>query len=170
MKITIVDYDPNWVHLFEKESKVIKQCVGQDNFINCIHIGSTSVPRLKAKPIIDMVLIVNDIYELEKSNEEFIKLGYEPMGENGLIGRRFFRKAFDTHIHAYQFDNVKEIQRHVSFKDYLIDHPHVCAEYADLKQRLAREDRDMAGYCEGKDAFIKHHEAEALRYLWRSKQ
>jgi len=173
MKVIIVDYDPNWKVLFEQESQLIKDLVGDNNLVNIIHIGSTSVPNLRAKPIIDILLIVNDLDQLDSLNDRFVTLDYEPMGEFGLPGRRYFRKGGDnrTHqIHAYHYTSISEIHRHITFKDYLICHPNIANEYGNLKQQLSLSyPQDISSYCDGKDPFIKHHEALALKWYWKSK-
>ncbi|MFD3262223.1 GrpB family protein [Paenibacillus lentus] len=79
----------------------------QDDLVNSFHIGSTSVPGLKAKPITDILLVVKDIGGLDTFSAQFENLGYEVMGEFGIKGRRYFRKGGDdrTHqIHAFQYE------------------------------------------------------------------
>ena len=138
--------------------------------MNIFHIGSTSVPNLKAKPIIDILLVVNDINELDTYSEQFERLGYEVMGEFGIKGRRYFRKGGDnrTHqIHAFQYNNIEEIERHLAFRDYLREHPEVCIQYGELKSQLAKQyPNDIDGYGDGKDDFVKSVEKDAIRWYW----
>lgn len=169
MIIKVVDYDKNWKNEYEKEEQDIKAIL-QDELINIFHIGSTSVSGLKAKPIIDILLVVRDINKLDLFSKQFEELEYEVMGEFGIIGRRYFRKGGDnrTHqIHAFQFDNIVEIERHLVFRDYLREHPEVCKQYGELKSKLAEEyPNDIEGYCDGKDSFVKDAEEEAIKWYW----
>ena len=95
-------------------------------------------------------------------------LGYEAMGECGIARRRYFRKGGDerTHqIHAF-LQGDDHVHRHLAFRDYLRTHPAVCREYAELKQAVAAScQHDIERYCAGKNAFVKEHEANALRWL-----
>lgn len=171
--IVVVSYDPMWSERFEKEAKAIKAILG-DLLLEIHHIGSTSVPGLAAKPVIDILPVVRDITLVDAFNPPFEAIGYEPMGENGIPGRRFFRKGGaehrSHHLHIFGTDNTTDIHRHLAFRDYLRTHPEVADEYASLKQTLARKfPHDINAYCDGKDAFIKHHEAIALG-LYRSKK
>ncbi|MBC6297273.1 GrpB family protein [Listeria sp. FSL L7-1517] len=173
MKVEIVDYQSDWKTLFEEEKSIIREII-EKNEVLIAHIGSTSVENLSAKPIIDILLVVNDLAKLDNARTEFEKIGYEYMGEFGLPGRRYMRKGGDsrTHqIHAYQFDSISEIQRHLSFRDYLRENKEIANEYAELKKALAQKyATDIEGYCDGKDLFIKNHEALALKKHWKTYQ
>jgi len=172
MIIKVVDYNQNWKNEYQKEEHAIKEIL-QDELVNSFHIGSTSVPNLKAKPIIDILLVVNDISELDAYSTQFESLGYEVMGEFGIKGRRYFRKGGDnrTHqIHAFQYDNIKEIERHLSFRDYLRQSPEISKEYGELKSKLANKyPTDIEGYGDGKDDFVKKIEKEALKWQWTNR-
>jgi len=169
VKIRVVDYDPNWKVEYEKEKRAIQEIAG-DALINIFHIGSTSVPGLKAKPIIDILLVVHCVDALDQYSKAFEGWGYEVMGEFGITGRRYFRKGGDhrTHqIHAFQYDNIKEIERHLSFRDYLRENPQACLEYGQLKSRLAEQyPADIDSYGDRKDALVKKIENEALKKHW----
>lgn len=73
--------------MFENEAETIKTILG-DNLLQAFHIGSTSVPGLKAKPIIDIMPVVRDIEQVDKYTQAFEAAGYEVMGEYGIAGRR----------------------------------------------------------------------------------
>ncbi|MDQ0174982.1 GrpB family protein [Bacillus chungangensis] len=169
MMIKVVNYDENWKKEYKKEEQTIKAIL-QDDLINSFHIGSTSVPGLKAKPIIDILLVVRDIHTLDLFSKQFEQIGYEVMGEFGIVGRRYFRKGGDnrTHqIHAFQFDNITEIERHLVFRDYLREYPDICKQYGDLKSELAEQyPNDIEGYGDGKDRFVKEIEKEAIKWYW----
>lgn len=163
--IVVVDYDPLWPLLFRKEADAISRILG-DNLVLIHHIGSTSVPFLAAKPIIDIMPVVKDLSGVDAVSEEFVKLGYEYLGEFGIKGRRYLRKSGQerTHqIHIFQMEDDVNISRHLASRDYLRSHRDVAMEYAELKKDLAaRFPYDIDGYCDGKDAFVKRIENLAL--------
>ncbi|MBE5107599.1 GrpB family protein [Bacillus thuringiensis] len=169
MFIQVVDYNQNWTKEYQQEKQAIKNILQQE-LVNSFHIGSTSVPNLKAKPIIDILLVVNNINKLDSFSNQFQEIGYEVMGEFGLPGRRYFRKGKDnrTHqIHAFQYNNIEEIERHLAFRDYLREHPEICERYGKLKSHLAKQyPNDISGYSDGKDKFIKYVEKEAIKWYW----
>jgi GrpB-like predicted nucleotidyltransferase (UPF0157 family) len=169
MNITVVEHNPNWKYEYLKEEYLIKKIL-QKELVNIFHIGSTSIPDLKAKPIIDILLVVNDIEELDNYSDQFEKLEYEVMGEFGIKQRRYYRKGGGnrTHqIHAFQYDNIQEIERHLSFRDYLRQNQMIKNEYGTLKAELAHKfSNDIEGYSNGKDKFVKNIEKEALKWHW----
>ena len=100
-------------------------------------------------------------------------LGYEAKGEVGILGRRYFRKNSPSGIRTHQVHafaaNSSEGERHLAFRDYMIAHPAEAQEYGELKRKLAREHPDdITAYSDGKEPFIKEHEARAI--AWRSSQ
>lgn len=156
--IVIVPYNPSWPELYRQEAEKIAAIFGQE-LIASHHIGSTSIPAMSAKPIIDMMPVVRNIETVETFNAAMMALGYESKGENGIPGRRYFVKGSDAqrthHVHTYKPNNP-EVKRHLDFRDYLIAHPEAAQRYADLKIALAKQFRhDIDGYIAGKDAFIK---------------
>lgn len=166
MHIRVVPYNPDWERLFALEARQIRGVFG-DDLVEIYHIGSTAVPGLQAKPIVDMLPVVRQIERVDDFNEAMVTLGYEPMGELGIPGRRYFRKGGDdrTHqAHAFQAGD-SNIERHLAYRDYLRAHPAVAAEYGVLKAELARRfPEDIYGYMDGKDAFVKRVEHDALRW------
>ena len=169
MLVRVADYDPKWPEMFEAEAALVREIIG-DNLITIFHIGSTAVPGLKAKPVIDMLPVVRDVAALDGLTREFAAAGYEAMGEFGLPGRRYFRKggANRTHqLHAYQYDAVHAITRHVAYRDYMRAHAEARAAYGELKASLAsRFPDDIGAYCDGKDEFVKEYERRALIWHW----
>lgn len=168
MNIIVTDYDENWIQLFRTEEKIIRG-IFKDEIDGIQHIGSTAVLGLKAKPIIDIMTIVKNIESVDGFNQKMIEVGYEPLGELGIKGRRYFRKGGEnrTHqIHFFQFDNAFEIERHLAVRDYLITHKKDAIEYGKLKELLANEfPKDIEGYSSGKDDFVKKLERRAIE--WR---
>jgi len=168
-KVEVIEYQSSWSEQFQDEHDKLKKIVG-DNWIYGHHIGSTSVKGMAAKPIIDILLEVKHISGLDECKHLFRQLGYEPLGENGLKGRRFFRKGGlnrTHHVHAYEAGH-DDVKRHLVFRDYLKAAPERAKAYADKKRQLAKAyPEDIASYINGKDAIIKEIEKEA--YNW-SKQ
>ncbi len=167
-KVRVVPYDSKWKTKFQEEAIVI-QAILCDELVEIHHIGSTSIPGISAKPVIDILPVVKDIERVDAYNPQFIKAGYEPKGEFGLPGRRYFSKGLDGerthHIHAYQLGNP-EIERHLAFRDYMISHSDDALAYSILKERLARQfPFDIEAYMDGKDAFIKERERLALAWM-----
>ncbi|WP_353989939.1 GrpB family protein [Pediococcus argentinicus] len=169
-KIEVVSYQEEWPKLYLKEKNNIKLFLKND-LIKMEHIGSTSVPGLAAKPIIDILLIVKDIDGLDDFSSDFNKLGYEVMGEFGIAGRRYFRKGgdFRTHqIHAFQHDDIYNIERHLSFRDFLRAHNDISKKYGDLKKHIALKlNIDIESYNDEKDSFVKEYEKKALIWYWK---
>lgn len=134
------------------------------------HIGSTAIPGIHAKPIIDMLAVTDDLALLDEETSRLEALGYEAMSEFGIPGRRYFRRNNSagerTHqIHAFQAGSP-QIARHLSFRDYLRAHPAAAREYDALKQRLAQaHPNDIGAYTDGKDAFIRDIDSRAAAWL-----
>ena len=119
--IEVVPYDPAWPEMYEEEKRLILQILGEQ-LIAIYHIGSTSVPGLAAKPIIDIMPVVRDVGQIDRLQPAFEAIGYEYMGELGIPGRRYLRKGGDdrTHqIHIFEESNEKDILRHLAVRDYL---------------------------------------------------
>lgn len=90
--LTVVDYDEMWPTLFENERTLLQMTLGK--VISRIHhIGSTSVPGLSAKPVIDILIEVANLEELDSLNQAMEGVGYTVRGENGILNRRYFTKG-----------------------------------------------------------------------------
>ncbi len=102
--LTVVDYDEMWPTLFENERTLLQMTLGK--VISRIHhIGSTSVPGLSAKPVIDILIEVANLEELDSLNQAMEGVGYTVRGENGILNRRYFTKGGNQrshHIHAFK--------------------------------------------------------------------
>ena len=163
--VVVTDYSTKWAKMFEREAKLIKNIL-KDQCLAVYHIGSTAVPGLKAKPIIDMMPVVKDIQKVDQMAEAFENIGYEYLGEFGIAGRRYLRKGGDerTHqIHIFAENDGANIVRHLAVRDYLRARPDEALAYGALKKRLAeRFPYDIEGYCDGKGAFVRALEERAL--------
>lgn len=171
MIVEVVEFCTQWKQEYEREAEKIKQVLSSE-LVAVHHIGSTAVEGLMAKPIIDIMPVVKNITLVDNYNAAFEALGYECMGEFGIPGRRYFRKGKDrrTHqIHIFDEANQKDILRHLAVRDYLRAHPEAAQAYGLLKQKLARQfPQDIESYCDGKDAFVKQMEQEALCWYHRN--
>jgi GrpB-like predicted nucleotidyltransferase (UPF0157 family) len=167
------EYDPEWLRVFEEEAERLRSVWG-DQLVDVHHIGSTAVPGLMAKPIIDSTVVIKDIAKVHDYDVAMISLGYRPRGECldtfGTPGRFYYSKdsnGLRTHqAHVMQIGHC-DIQDKLAFRDYLRAHPETVKEYADLKTRLVRENTSgIAEYIKGKNEFIKDCVAKA-RGTWQ---
>ncbi len=177
-KAVVVAYDPHWPVLFEEERARIASAVGHI-VAGVHHVGSTSIPGMAAKPILDMAVLLREFEDGERCIEPLENIGYIHRGLwDGIPGDRFFLKGHPpqehrsdsedirTHIlHMYTLDSPI-VQNHFAFRDYLVAHPELAAEYAQLKFTLAdRNPDDRAAYSEGKRSFIREVLAKAAGEL-----
>ena len=169
MNVVVVPHDPNWFAKFARESIEVLRALG-DTVLAVHHVGSTSIAGIHAKPIVDILVEVQQLGSVDARNEAMADLGYEAMGECGIPGRRYFRKnnalgerEFNVHLFAA---GSAAIERHLAFRDFLRAHEGLAAEYSELKRRLARQHPDSIDlYMDGKDAFVKEMERQAV--AWR---
>ena len=166
-EVRIVPHDPRWANEFEREAKRLRAVFGEAA-LAIHHIGSTAVPGLAAKPIVDVLPVVRDIGVVDALIDALAALGYTARGEFGLPGRRYFMRDVDgsrTHnVHVYEAGNP-EVKRHLAFRDYMISHPEEARAYGRLKEELARRfPTDLEAYMDGKDAFVGEGERRALSW------
>lgn len=167
---TFAEYSPAWPSEFEQESQRLRTLLGAE-LIDVHHIGSTSVPGLPAKPIIDVLPIVHDIERIDERTRRLEAAGYRAWGEYGLRGRRYFTKDHHTlrthNLHFYE-QGHSDIERHLAFCAYLGQHKEARDEYAALKRNVyATHPADIAAYNNGKDAWIKRTERLAIDWFRR---
>jgi GrpB-like predicted nucleotidyltransferase (UPF0157 family) len=167
--LVIVPYDVSWPQRAADEAVRLSEALGT-NLIKVEHIGSTSVPGLAAKPIIDLMPLVGDLAQLERDRALFESLGYRWHGEYGIEGRRFCTLSNAAgerlvNVHCFQADSP-QIERHLAFRDYLRSHPGVALEYEKEKRRAAElHPRDVNAYNDEKCQWVLRTEAEALAWL-----
>lgn len=155
-----------------EEAELIKNSL-PEIILQVYHIGSTSIPDIKAKPILDFVLVVDDLERFDQEADQLKGLGYKAKGERGISGRRFFSKDTDGvrshHLHAFE-QGHSEIERHLLFRDYLRTHPEAARRYQELKEELAQRFPNRSGnYTEAKSDFILSMD-EVARYWHQRKQ
>ncbi len=167
-EVKVVPYSHDWPRLYQLEVVELRKVLGNE-IVSTFHIGSTAIPGMMAKPIIDILLEVKSIAKIDDYNNDLMKLGYDPRGEYGIPGRRYFSKNNTNdvrthHVHAFQSGDIG-LERHLAFRNYMIAHPEDAREYAQLKLNLARVfPWDIDGYCKGKESYIDDMEKRAL--LW----
>ena len=120
--IEVVPHDSRWAGEYLKEAERIKHVFGEE-LLEIHHIGSTAIPGIYAKPIIDFLVGVKDILRVDSFNPAMEKLGYQAYGEFGISGRRYFPKGLIVRtyqIHVFQSGDP-QIARHLNFRDYMRD-------------------------------------------------
>lgn len=152
-EIVIADYDPRWPRRFEAERERIAQALGA-GALRIEHIGSTAVPGLAAKPIVDMLVTVSDVGDESSYGPALERAGYE-LRVREPVHRMFRTPARDVHVHVWG-DRDPEVARHLAFRDRLRESPSDRAEYERLKRSLAqREWPDMNHYADAKGPLIE---------------
>jgi GrpB-like predicted nucleotidyltransferase (UPF0157 family) len=159
----IIISEPNtkWVSLFQTEKAEIEKALGLENIIRIEHIGSTAVPNIKAKPTIDILLEIQEVTDLNYIKEELNELNYHFISKpENPAPHMMFVKGYTTegfkgqayHIHVRYSGDWDELY----FRDYLISHPEIAGEYAELKVRLAKEfENNRDAYTEKKTDFVQ---------------
>jgi GrpB-like predicted nucleotidyltransferase (UPF0157 family) len=168
LQIHVTPPNPAWPAMFEREAQCIRAALKPLD-ADVHHIGSTAIRGIYAKPIIDMLLTVQSLSSLDARANAMRELGYEVMGEFGIAGRRYFRKdsphgVRTHHVHTFERGSAGAL-RHLAFRDYMNAHPDAAQAYSALKQQLAATcAHSMEAYMDGKDTFVKQHEALALAW------
>lgn len=154
--IEIVDYDPEWPDLYEKEQAILMKAFSPLH-PHIEHIGSTAVPGLCAKPIIDIMVGLPTLEGADRYDPLVRPLGYVHVDQEDEASRVFFRKGMPRthHLHIVAFGS-EEWHSHLSFRELLRDDPDLRERYADLKRRGARMHReDREAYVRSKQGFIQ---------------
>ncbi|MDV7143824.1 GrpB family protein [Tropicimonas sp. TH_r6] len=170
MRIEIASYDPTWPEKAAREAERWKTALG-DALIEVHHIGSTSVPNLAAKPVLDLIPVIAEGVDLDSLQPAVHAMGYQWLGENGLARRRYCRRSSPTtgarlvQAHIWT-EGDSEIRRHLAFRDLLRADPLMMGAYETLKRHCASHFRDNSeAYCNCKATWIATAEAKALRAL-----
>ncbi len=153
--IIVVDYDPAWPLHFERERAQIAAALGE--LARTIdHIGSTAVPGLRAKPVIDILIGVDRLNRVDEFAARLASLGYVHRPHDDDDVRLFFRKGTPRshHLHIVVYGGVEHV-RHVRFRDILRADPGTARDYAALKDALAARFREQReAYVDGKADFV----------------
>ena len=195
MKINIEKYNTEWTSQFEQIKADLCSILVKLN-PKIEHIGSTSVPNLAAKPVIDILVGIESSSDLDKTIEPLISNHYiyyeiynfvmpnrrlfvglkdkkdirkfrNIYSKDDLIPHKKISQLRLTHIHIWK-DGTDDWNRHIAFRDYLREHPEIASQYESLKKQLSLKDwKDGNEYNDAKDSFIKTEEAKAI--LWYGK-
>jgi GrpB-like predicted nucleotidyltransferase (UPF0157 family) len=168
-RIYLADYDPRWPEMFETERALIQAAIGEWAYA-IEHVGSTAIPGIAAKPIIDVGVALERLTDALKCITPLVALGYECLGEFGIPERIYFRKVTDTpspgqmttdkigrthQIHMYQKDHHQFIW-HIAFRNYLRAHEDARDEYESLKRKLAvAHAGNTEAYADAKSEFVQ---------------
>jgi putative glutamine amidotransferase len=161
----IADADPAWASWYEEEAAAIREALGA-LAVRVEHVGSTSVPGLAAKPVIDIQVSVSSLAPREPVIAPLRAIGYRHQIDPIEPGHEYLSKGDDdgtrpVHIHLCEAGGDWE-RRHIAFRDWLRSHPDDSAAYADLKRRLAdAHPNDIFTYVDGKKGFIRDIEVRA---------
>jgi GrpB-like predicted nucleotidyltransferase (UPF0157 family) len=169
--VELVSHSPEWAERARIESERLQRAIG-NALVAVHHIGSTAIPGIVAKPIVDLIPEVTSLEALDAAKERVVALGYEWWVEYGIAGRRFCtltdpatsKRAVQLHCFA---TGSPQITRHLAFRDYMRRHPDRARAY-EAEKRRARDlhPTDSHAYTEAKSAWIAAVEAEALAE-WR---
>jgi GrpB-like predicted nucleotidyltransferase (UPF0157 family) len=167
LPVELVPHDAKWVDAARERASQLHAALGP-LLVEVHHVGSTSIPGIVAKPIIDLIPEVASIDKLDAQREVLKELGYEWWGEFGLAGRRYCtltdvasgKRLVQLHCYA---TGSPEITRHIAFRDYLRQRPELAAEYEAVKRRCRDQHPENShAYTDCKDDWIRRVQAEAL--------
>jgi GrpB-like predicted nucleotidyltransferase (UPF0157 family) len=163
-EVLVVDWDPAWPVRAAEEAAAVAEAL---RAVRVEHIGSTAVPGLSAKPVLDLLAGLRSLDLGPAELQGMQALGYEYLGEHGLPGRLFFRKSPERrthHVHAVGLGGT-EWRRHLAFRDYLRAHPDEAARYGEAKRALARAVQgDWEAYTDRKTGIASDLQTRALAW------
>jgi len=138
--IIVQPYDEMWKQDFISISNEIRDALGE-LALRIEHVGSTSVPGLSAKPVIDIDVVIRDDSMLEEVVSRLAKIGYQHEGSLGIAGREAFGYEGKEHLKEHHLyvcpEDSPELKRHIAFRDYLRSHPDAVQEYSRIKEEAA---------------------------------
>ena len=125
--MVIEEYNEDWKNQYEQIKNILENSLSKT--IKIEHVGSTSIPGMWAKPIIDIDIVIENIYDCEKTKKELEEIGYLHKGDQGIKGREVFKRnniikneildKINHHLYVCTKDN-EELRRHILFRDYLL--------------------------------------------------
>ena len=153
--MVIQKYNPKWEEDFLEIKGFLEKNVTE--YISIEHVGSTSVPGMNAKPVIDIDVVVEDREQFLRLKVQLEKLGYVHEGDRGISGREAFDDSkvpiqIEQHLYVCQKDNA-ELLRHLKFRDKLRANPELVKEYNGIKQEILSKvgEDNRAGYVQMKE-------------------
>ena len=169
-EVEIVDYDPRWPLLFDEEARRLRAVLDPSLVVGFEHFGSTAIPGLPAKPIIDILVAVRSLTAAQGTFVEALRgLDYVYWADNPKKDRMFFVKGMPPfgskrshHVHVTEPQG--EMWQRLAFRDYLRTHPEEAETYERLKRRLAAEHRvDREAYTVAKSAYVESVMRKAVK-------
>ena len=155
-EVTVVEYDPAWPELYERESERVRELLG-DRVVLTEHFGSTAVPSLAAKPIIDVIVLLEDRELAPDAVDELEGAGYRIHRdwETRTVLRRSSDERHGFNLHCCWSETIPEVEGNLAFRDYLRDNPKMRDRYGKLKQEAAAEfPDDIERYYEAKNTLV----------------
>jgi GrpB-like predicted nucleotidyltransferase (UPF0157 family) len=156
--VKLVAHHPSWAEYFNEEKQLLLQTLG-GKVLDIRHIGSTSIPGIPAKPIVDILAAVQTLADVETFTQDLNKIGYKDKGNGDVPGRRYFVKGGEIQrTHHLNFCEMNSVfwRSHLAFRDYLAQHPEIAREYSALKRQLADKfPNDRGAYTDGKEEFVR---------------
>lgn len=157
-KVIVEDYDKSWPDDFTKIKSELESILGQ-TAISVEHVGSTSVVGLSAKPIIDIDVVIDTIVDLQDAIKKLEINGYIYEGDLGIADRYAFKYEGKCHLKTHHLyvcpKNSEELRRHITFRNFLRNHPEAVAEYSRIKKKGAKlYPNNVEKYIEFKSAYI----------------
>jgi GrpB-like predicted nucleotidyltransferase (UPF0157 family) len=165
--VELKEHDPAWAEQARREAARLMTKLGTV-IVTVHHIGSTAIPGIRAKPILDLMPVVSNLLEFEKLRSVVEGLGYLWWGEYGLAGRRYctlddtLTGLRHVQLHCYSTGS-SEVRRHIAFRDHLRSHPHLAREY-DAEKARCRDLHPLNSHAYGdcKSVLVQKIEADAL--------
>lgn len=171
--VIVENYNPEWPHWFEELRSFLEPKLGPIVF-RIEHVGSTAIPGMIAKPIIDLNIVIQ-ISDFEEIKSWLAKIGFEHRGDLGIVGREAFlltdlrlKKGLPPHhLYVCDIDN-EELKRQIAFRDYLREHKEDAAKYSEIKIHLVKKySGNRVQYIDGKDHLVKEILERALQWAKR---
>jgi GrpB-like predicted nucleotidyltransferase (UPF0157 family) len=175
-EIEIVDYDPRWPIMFDEEAERLRAILDPSLIVGIEHFGSTAIPALSAKPIIDILIAVRSLAVAQASFVDALrKLDYLYWADNPKKDRMFFVKGMPPfgsgrshHVHVTEPNG--EMWQRLAFRDYLRAHPEEARTYERLKRRLLAENpADREAYTDAKSAYVEAIMQKAIKRQARAR-
>lgn len=169
-KVEVIPYESRWPDIFKQEANRI-QAVLKNHLKEIYHIGSTAIPNMPAKPVIDMLLVCDNLDEIDLIYEKLSALNYRNLRRQIIPYQSYFIRRQDNdvafHLHIHERGST-QINRHVNFRDYVTKHPDDAKKYAALKIHLAKQyPDDINSYVFGKDSLVQEIDTKAKLWINR---
>ena len=163
---SIKKYSKNWARRFRTQEKLLRKIFGK-NIVEIHHVGSTSIPGMDAKPVVDILAIVKNLTSIDQIKKKLKTLGYDTLVNYVVPKSRLLykfkgkEKLYNIHVLPRSHPESKRL---LNVKNYLIAYPAEAKRYADLKKKLYKKTKDYALYRKGKTNFLNALEKKASRW------